>query len=47
MEPPRRPRPTDMAKRKQELEETHKADPVTPNMSAEELKEADNAFKDF
>lgn len=36
MEPPRRPKQTDHAKRKAELEDAHKADPVQPSMTPEE-----------
>lgn len=41
MEPPRRPQSSDHAKRKAELEDSHKGDPPVPKMSAEEMKEAE------
>lgn len=47
MEPPRLPKTSDHAKRKAELEETHKTDPVEPPMTPEEIKECESVFKDF
>ena len=41
MEPPRRPRDSDLAKRKAELEESHRAAPSTPAITADELAECD------
>lgn len=47
MDPPRRPRRTDHAKRKQELEDAHKGDPVEPTMTPEEHAECEKVFADF
>lgn len=47
MEPPRTPQASDHAKRKQELEEAHKGDPVEVAMTPEQQVEADNVFRDF
>lgn len=47
MEPPRRPRETDFAKRKAELEDSHKEDPIVPTITPEELKECERVFTDF
>ena len=47
MEPPRRPKTSDMSKRKQELEDAHRADPVVPPMTPEEAREAETVFADF
>ncbi|WIA37000.1 hypothetical protein OEZ86_008237 [Tetradesmus obliquus] len=47
MEPPRRPKQTDHAKRKAELEDAHKADPVQPSMTPEEQMEVEKVFHDF
>eukprot|EP00878_Enallax_costatus_P001687 GHUV01001841.1.p1 GENE.GHUV01001841.1~~GHUV01001841.1.p1 ORF type:complete len:745 (+),score=263.55 GHUV01001841.1:565-2799(+) len=47
MEPPRRPKLSDHKKRKAELEEAHRADPVVPTMTPEEQQETERVFKDF
>jgi len=47
MEPPRLPKATDHAKRKAELEEAHKGDPVEVQMTAQEQTECETVFKDF
>ncbi|GBF90110.1 cyclic nucleotide dependent kinase [Raphidocelis subcapitata] len=47
MEPPRRPQESDMSKRKAELEDSHRADPEVPPMTAEEARECEATFKDF
>jgi cGMP-dependent protein kinase 2 len=47
LEPPRVPKETDHAKRKAELAEQHRADPVVPVMTAEEMRECEQVFKDF
>jgi len=47
MDPPRRPIPSDMAKRRAELEESHKDTPVVAPMSTAEKAECDKIFKDF
>eukprot|EP00879_Flechtneria_rotunda_P001141 GHRR01001285.1.p1 GENE.GHRR01001285.1~~GHRR01001285.1.p1 ORF type:complete len:510 (+),score=163.14 GHRR01001285.1:1034-2563(+) len=47
MEPPRHPKSSDHAKRKAELEDAHKGDPVQPNMTPEEQGETERVFKDF
>jgi hypothetical protein len=47
MEPPRKPKDDDSAKRKQELTESRKAEPREPTATAEEMKEWEKVFKDF
>jgi len=47
LEPPRVPKETDHAKRKAELAEQHRADPVVPVMTPEEVRECEQVFKDF
>ncbi|KAI8470474.1 MAG: kinase-like domain-containing protein [Monoraphidium minutum] len=47
MEPPRRPRETDFAKRKAELEDAHRSDPLVPAMTAQEAAECNKVFSDF
>ena len=45
MEPPRRPKDDDSAKRKAELTETRRADPRQPTATPEELAEWEKVFK--
>lgn len=47
MEPPRQPKESDHSKRKLELEESHKADPEVPPMTPDEIRDAEQIFKDF
>lgn len=47
MEPPRKPREEDSAKRKQELTDQHKAEPREPTLTPQELSELENLFRDF
>ena len=37
VEPPRRPKDSDVSKRKAELEDSHKADPLVPSMTPQEV----------
>jgi len=47
MEPPRKPKDEDSAKRKAELTESHKAEPREPTATPEELSEWETVFRDF
>lgn len=47
MDPPRKPKDSDSAKRKTELAEAHVGDAREPAATAEELAEWEKAFKDF
>ncbi len=48
MDPPRKPKDTDSAKRKSELAEAHRAEPREPQgVSPQEMAEWERVFKDF
>lgn len=47
LDPPRKPKDGDSAKRKAELTEAHKAEAREPNVTSEEMAEYDLVFKEF